>query len=518
MDSHHVPTSWKHTLRGFAVAILKLSRTSCVDHSVPRAAAMTRPPGLIAGTLLAVLLLGAQLSCSDSTSSPTEGGIHVTVVSSGAPPDPDGYGVSVDGGPAQAVAANGSVTASSLAPGSHSVALISLATQCSVVGENPRTVEVSRDSTTEVEFEVTCTTGTGAIEVTTTTDGEDLDPDGYTVSLDGGAAQPILGSGTLTLSELETGEHALELSDVAPNCAVAGGTSLTTTVTGGQTATVTFAITCSAIPDISGRVLFTSGVGAGADIFVTNPDGSPPTNLTHNPAFDDDASWSPDGSRIAFVSTRDGDREIYVMEADGSNVTRTTNSPGDDLQPAWSPDGTRIAFSSARDGNYEIYTMNPDGSDPVRVTDEPGEDSGVSWSPDGARLVFHSERAGLLDLIVANSDGTGEPLNITNHPAEDSWPDWSPDGTAIVFVSSRDGFPYELYTVSPDGGGVTRVSDNDVDDFRPSWSPDGDRIAVERGNLSASGNTDIVVIEADGTGELNLTNSPAHDTSADWGP
>ncbi len=65
-------------------------------------------------------------------------------------------------------------------------------------------------------------------------------------------------------------------------------------------------------------------------------DGSQQTNLTKNPAYDWDAAWSSDGSKIAFYSTRDASGEIYLMNADGSQQTRLTNSPTDDSEAAWS--------------------------------------------------------------------------------------------------------------------------------------------------------------------------------------
>jgi dipeptidyl aminopeptidase/acylaminoacyl peptidase len=65
---------------------------------------------------------------------------------------------------------------------------------------------------------------------------------------------------------------------------------------------------------------------------------------------------------IAFRADRTGDSEIFVIRPDGSQPTNLTHNAGDDSAPAWSRDGTRVAFVSDRDGNAEIYVMNADGS------------------------------------------------------------------------------------------------------------------------------------------------------------
>jgi hypothetical protein len=58
---------------------------------------------------------------------------------------------------------------------------------------------------------------TGSIAVTTTTTGSDLDADGYTVSVDGGAAQAIGINETKTVSQVSTGSRSVTLGGVAAN-------------------------------------------------------------------------------------------------------------------------------------------------------------------------------------------------------------------------------------------------------------------------------------------------------------
>lgn len=129
----------------------------------------------------------------------------------------------------------------------------------------------------------------------------------------------------------------------------------------------------------------TSILYAGSAIALINVDGSQQRYLTSEDSpFEMEATWSPDGDRIAFVSATDfrtNDGTIYVMNADGSGVAQLTTGPSDNRQPAWSPDGTQIAFSSNRDGNWEIYVMNADGSNPVNITNYPADDQYPSWGP-----------------------------------------------------------------------------------------------------------------------------------------
>jgi hypothetical protein len=53
---------------------------------------------------------------------------------------------------------------------------------------------------------------TGRLELTTHTTGRDLDPDGYTLSVDGADATPLPANGTVSVTGLTPGDHAVTLA------------------------------------------------------------------------------------------------------------------------------------------------------------------------------------------------------------------------------------------------------------------------------------------------------------------
>ena len=135
------------------------------------------------------------------------------------------------------------------------------------------------------------------------------------------------------------------------------------------------------------------------ELWSIAPDGSGRRPLKRD-AYD--ASFSPDGTRMAYVGVSDrngnvcGDfgctfnGEIYVSAADGSNARRLTVSRADDTAPAWSPDGGRIVFASNRnyphgDGSSELYSIAPDGSCMTWLTNGAPGSYFPTWEPGAAR-------------------------------------------------------------------------------------------------------------------------------------
>lgn len=87
------------------------------------------------------------------------------------------------------------------------------------------------------------TADTGSITASAMTTGNDLDPDGYTVTV-GSASLSLSINGTVTFTGVTTGSHSVQLSGVAANCE-AGTNPQSATVQADQTTSVSFAVVCS---------------------------------------------------------------------------------------------------------------------------------------------------------------------------------------------------------------------------------------------------------------------------------
>jgi Tol biopolymer transport system component len=96
-------------------------------------------------------------------------------------------------------------------------------------------------------------------------------------------------------------------------------------------------------------------------------------------------------------------------------------------------------------------------------------------------------------------------------------------GGRIVFVSDRaDRRFLQIWTMNPDGTDPVQLTFGSDGKENPRWSPDGRRILYTKpGGVDSNGNDlglDLFVINADGSGEQNLTQSVGDDTLGRWAP
>ncbi len=121
------------------------------------------------------------------------------------------------------------------------------------------------------------------------------------------------------------------------------------------------------------------------------------------------------------------------------------------------------------------------------------------------------------EIYTMQPDGS-ELTQLTNVPGvTDDAPKWSPDGRRIVFHSSRSGTA-DLYLMNADGSGVVQLTSGPEQDAFPAWSPNGQQIAFGRDEPDPGFRPNVYVINVDGTGLTQLTNDVPAERSPIWSP
>lgn len=188
----------------------------------------------------------------------------------------------------------------------------------------------------------------GDLAVTTTTTGDNRDPDGYTVTV-GGSSQAIGINDSKTFPGLAAGGYAVELTGVASNCAVSGPNPRTVTVSAGATASTTFAVTCTALPPPTGSLRVTTST-TGQDLddgYTVTVDGnSRAIGINDNGTFTGlaEGDHSVALSGIAGNCDVSGSETRTVTVTAGQTATTTFNVTCEETTPP-APVATRLTFT-----------------------------------------------------------------------------------------------------------------------------------------------------------------------------
>jgi Tol biopolymer transport system component len=219
---------------------------------------------------------------------------------------------------------------------------------------------------------------------------------------------------------------------------------------------------------------------------------SKPTPLTTEPGFEQNASFSPDGSQVTFQwSGAEAPPHVFVKLVGQGDPIRLTSGTAAEYGPAWSPDGRFIAF--LRDLGAEmmgIYVIPALGGVERKVAESPAPGywalrhplRRLDWTPDSRNLVVSGpDRPNGSERLLLLSVDSGEKRWLTaavGDPAiGDREPAVSSDGRLIAFVRGFLGADEKIH-VAPLRPDFTLASDPKplTVGRNPAWTPDSSAI------------------------------------------
>ena len=171
-------------------------------------------------------------------------------------------------------------------------------------------------------------------------------------------------------------------------------------------------------------------------------DGSDRLQLTYPPVLAGLPHWSPDATQIAYVDSQPGQPwKTFLISAQGGTPQEMFAENEPQADATWSPDGKKIAFG--RNGvtpTSGIWVISVLDVVTHRVSSVPGSENLYSprWSPDGRYLAALSLDSTKLLLFDFNTEKWS---NWITEPGALGYPNWSPDGSYLYYDSAFTGHP-----------------------------------------------------------------------------
>ena len=240
--------------------------------------------------------------------------------------------------------------------------------------------------------------------------------------------------------------------------------------------------------------------------------------LTYDGKRAGEGYFSQDGNALIFQSEREPNNpfyQIYLLDLLTGDTHRVSTGTGKTTCAFFRPGTDEVLYAST---HHDLFAK-------VKQEEElqfraSGQERRYSWDYDET-----------MDIFSANRDGSNL-TQLTDAPGYDAEASYSPDGTMIVFCSLRDAYPKsklsakdlkqlevdpsyfgEIYIMNADGSGQTRLTDSPGYDGGPFFTPDGQHI-VWRHFTPDGSQSDIYTMRIDGSNVRRLTNFK----SMSWAP
>ncbi len=212
----------------------------------------------------------------------------------------------------------------------------------------------------------------------------------------------------------------------------------------------------------------------------------------------------PDQKKVVWTSTRDNldlplgnwsderdyptGAELYISDLDGSDVKRLTDNEYYEAEVSVSPDGEWVVFGRQIDGKMDLWRMRADGSEEQQITfSEDWQEGAPFYLPDSETIMFRAWSKELygtvcptpMTVFTIKHDGKG----LTQHTFDEdmNWAPYpTPGGKHYVFVRIVEDNNWEIFLGYLDGSTPKRLTYSEGFDGFPAVSPDGTKMLFAR--------------------------------------
>jgi hypothetical protein len=147
--------------------------------------------------------------------------------------------------------------------------------------------------------------------------------------------------------------------------------------------------------------------------------GAPVLDISNNPGYDNEPSFTPDGKSILFVSNRDGKQtDIYRYDIATKTVTQLTHTAESEYSPVVTPDGKTFSVIRVEaDGTTQrLWRFDLDGSNPRLVLENVKGVGYQAWLDPTHVAVFIVGTNGQPNTLRLADTGTGTTEMIDSNP------------------------------------------------------------------------------------------------------
>jgi Tol biopolymer transport system component len=231
--------------------------------------------------------------------------------------------------------------------------------------------------------------------------------------------------------------------------------------------------------------------------------------LTYEGRRSGEGYFSPDGKALIFQSERDAENpfyQIFALDLESGDSHRVSPGLGKTTCAFFRPRSDEVLFASTH-------------HDPAARVKQKAE---LEFRASGKQRRYSWDYDETMDIFSARRNGS-RLKQLTTSPGYDAEGAYSPDGRKIVFCSLRAAYPTnklsaadlkrletdpawfgDIYLMNADGSGQKRLTDSPGYDGGPFFSPDGRRIIWRHFN-EAGTVADVFTMKLDGSDRTQLT-------------